>query len=396
MNYKTYIRFLLVCICVILIQQRHAFSDEKLQITHGPYLVEPGSDCITILWTTNKACQSWVEYCGDKNLGVFTTWGGYPKKAYSSHQGLLAANSKLHSVRIAGLNTGTKYRYRVMSKEIIQNNPYEVIFGDTAAGEIVEFETLNPDTTTFSFGVVCDLHEQSGNLNTLLEAAPVDSLNLMFYNGDMLNWIGNEDRIFNGLIDVSVNQFAKEKPMILTRGNHETRGPNARKLFSYFPHSSGNYYHAFSHGNTRFIILDPGEDKPDNHPVYAGLVDFDNYRTEQAEWLRKEVKSDDFLSSKYKIVLMHIPPFSKSSAHGSTDITEKWGPILNNAHIDIIISGHHHRYSRIKPTDDSNQMPVLIVGQDMVLKADVSEQSIKLIIKDKKGKTVDHFSIPAN
>ncbi len=40
--------------------------------------------------------------------------------------------------------------------------------------------------------------------------------------------------------------------------------------------------------------MDTGEDKPDTHPVYNGLADFDQYRSEQAQWLQKEVQSDEF------------------------------------------------------------------------------------------------------
>jgi len=306
---------------------------------------------------------------------------------------LINANTKLHSIRIVNLKPGTKYRYRIVSKEILQYDPYEVIFGDSVVDEVLEFETLNPEKRSFSFGVVTDLHERASMLDTLLQNTPTDSLDIMFYTGDMLNWIGSEDRIFNGFLDVSVDHFAKEKPFILIRGNHETRGPNARELFSYFPHSSGKYYYSFSQGNVRFIILDSGEDKPDSHPVYAGLVDFDQYRTEQTEWLQKEVESEDFKKAQYQIVLVHVPPFSGSKGHGSKDMTEKWGGILNNAGIDIVISGHHHRFNRIEPREGKNQFPVLIVGTDMIVKTDVSDKNLLFSVRDKTNKVVDQFSI---
>ena len=55
------------------------------------------------------------------------------------------------------------------------------------------------------------------------------------------------------------------------------------------------------------IMLDTGEDKSDTHPVYAGLTDFDNYRSEQARWLEKIVKSKEFKKAKYRIVISHFP-----------------------------------------------------------------------------------------
>ncbi|HUX95212.1 MAG TPA: FN3 domain-containing metallophosphoesterase family protein [Bacteroidales bacterium] len=370
-----------------------AISKEKLKITHGPYLVEPGENCMTIVWFTNKNCLSWVEYCGDDNFGTFPVWGGYPEIVKSTTNGLVDANSKRQSIRLTNLEAGKKYRYRIVSKEIIQYDPYEVIFGDTTVDEVCEFETLNTAKESFSFGVLTDMHERGAVLDTLLQINPVDSLDMMFFDGDILNWIGSEERIFQNFLDISVASFAKRIPMIVTRGNHETRGPNARELFKYFPHSSGKYYFAFSHGDVRFVIMDSGEDKPDTHPVYAGLVDFDQYRTEQAQWLKKEIQGEEFLKSKYKIVLFHIPPFSGRNKHGAGDITEKWGPILNEANIDILICGHHHVFDRIDKTDGRNNFPILVLGNNMILQTNVANEKLSFSIKNTKGEKVDEFEI---
>ncbi len=172
-------------------------------------------------------------------------------------------------------------------------------------------------------------------------------------------------------------------------------GPNARKLMSYFPHSSGKYYYSFTQGNVHFIMLDSGEDKPDTHPVYAGLVDFDKYRTEQAEWLNKEILSDSFKNSQYKIVMIHVPLFSGSKGHGGIDLTTKIGPILNEANIDLMISGHHHSFSRIDPSKDKNIFPVVVLGKDMFLRTDVSKKHLLIKITNKEGTVVDSFNVMA-
>jgi predicted phosphodiesterase len=385
-------RILLLILSLALVHPQHSHAGEKLEIIHGPYLLEPDAEGMTIVWVTNKPCLSWVEYCGDDNFEVFKKWGGYPMVARGSTHGLIDANTRIHTIRLGKLLPGTKYRYRVVSKEILQYDPYEVIYGDTTVDEIHEFETLSPDKDSFSFGALTDMHERAPVLDSLLKYAPLDSMDMIFYNGDMLNWIGDEERIFRGLIDVSVDHFAREMPFIMTRGNHETRGPDARELFRYFPHSSGRFYHAFSQGEVRFIVLDGGEDKEDSHPVYAGLVDFDRYRSEQAEWLQKEVHSRAFGQARYRIVLVHIPPYT-GRGHGGKDLTEKWGPILNAAGIDMVISGHTHRYTRIEPREDLNSFPVLILGRDMLLKADVSPERLSFALRDMKGEVFDTFNI---
>jgi predicted phosphodiesterase len=386
---------ILIFISFLLLSGNYSFSQEKLAITHGPYLLDPAENAVTVVWFTNKKSVSWVEYSNDQSFRTFPIWGGYPKIAKSSNNGLIDANTKQHFIRIKNLEKGIKYRYRIVSKEILKFNPYEVLYGDTVVGEVHEFETLNPDKESFSFGAVTDVHERSSELDGLLQNSKVNALDLVFYTGDILNWLGEEERIFNGFLDVSVKHFASEKPFVFIRGNHETRGSTARNLISYFPHSSGKFYYSFRQGKVFFIILDAGEDKPDSHPVYAGLVDFDAYRNEQAQWLQKEVESEGFKQSLYKVVLIHIPLFSGSTKHGASDITEKFGPILNEAGIDLMISGHHHRFAVIKNDERGNRFPIVILGQDMFLKTDVLKERLSITVTNKEGAVVDSLDVAA-
>ena len=395
MRNKTRMLFILMFFSILSLPGNYSFSQEKLAITHGPYLLDPAENAITVVWFTNKESVSWVEYCDEKSFGTFPTWGGYPQIAKSCHNGLIDANTKQHSIRIENLKKGTKYKYRIVSREILQFDPYEVLYGDCVVGEVHEFETLDSEKKSFSFGAVTDVHERSSELDALLHNAEVNALDLMFYTGDILNWIGDEERIFDGFLDVSVKHFAKEKPLVYIRGNHETRGPNARNLMSYFPHSSGKFFYSFTQGDVFFIILDSGEDKPDSHPVYAGFVDFDAYRDKQAEWLQKEVMSENFGQSLYKVVLIHIPLFSESTRHGPTYVTEKFGPILNKAGIDLMISGHHHRFARIDINDKANRFPVVVLGQDMFLVTGVSKEKLSIRVTDKEGAVVDDFDVKA-
>ena len=58
-------------------------------------------------------------------------------------------------------------------------------------------------------------------------------------------------------------------------------------------------YGSFSWGDTRFVILDCGEDKDDNTPVYYGFNDFSGLRKDQTNFLIEETISPEFkLASK--------------------------------------------------------------------------------------------------
>ena len=95
------------------------------------------------------------------------------------------------------------------------------------------------------------------------------------------------------------------------------------------------------------------------------------------------------------MVLIHIPLFSDSTKHGASDLTKKIGPILNEAGIDLMISGHHHRFEIMKNDEKGNRFPVVILGQDMYLKTDVSNEQLSISVTNKEGVVVDHFDVKA-
>lgn len=65
----------------------------------------------------------------------------------------------------------------------------------------------------------------------------------------------------------------------------------------------------------------------------SGLVDFDSYRAEQTKWLRGIVQEESFRNSRYRIVLVHMPPSPHGQAYGVTQVRELWSATLNRAHI---------------------------------------------------------------
>ena len=93
----------------------------------------------------------------------------------------------------------------------------------------------------------------------------------------------------------------------MVRGNHETRGNLAREFSRYFPKEDGKIYGAYRLGDIMVVMLDSGEDKADSHPVYAGLTDFDAYRTEQAAWLEELVQTKEYKTARYRIVISQFP-----------------------------------------------------------------------------------------
>ena len=170
--------------------------------------------------------------------------------------------------------------------------------------------------------------------------------------------------------------FASELPFYIARGNHETRGLTAGKFMDYFPTTTGQPYYTLEHGNTFFIVLDGGEDKPDTDIEYGGLAAYDQYRIEEQLWLKKVVQSEAFKAAKHKIVMMHIPPGVEDSWHGPVHISELFVPVLNGTGIDIMLCGHIHRHNYYKDGVGGTDFPVLINAYKNKARIDVSDEGL--------------------
>src|SRR5699024_7507473 len=210
---------------------------------------------------------------------------------YYNSDNVLKNVTTLHNVRIEGLSPGTKYRYRIYSKEVVNRSPGNIVYNDVAATDVFRkdalmFKTSDPNQKQLSFLMVNDIHESNDVLEKLLKMGSVEDTDLVMFAGDMINnartedkimdgfmdiSINNsrtEDQIFDGFMDTSVNIFASEIPMYYARGNHETRGAFASNFSDYFPSPTGNLYYLIRQGPICFVILDSGEDKPDTDIEY--------------------------------------------------------------------------------------------------------------------------------
>ena len=350
-----------------------------LAITHGPYLQLPTGTSMTIVWHTNKKCLSRVEYGTLESLGM---------TAVSSRNGLLDNDRTSHVIRLTGLQPGTRYRYRVVSREFGGYEKQHIVtFGETVTSPVYGFTTLEPGKERFSFTIVSDIHERASDLETMLAQKHFRDIDFAVYNGDMLNDFMRVDQVFTGFVDVSVKHFAAEKPFLFVRGNHEVRGRFARSLPDYFPTVDGRTYYSFDHGGVHFIILDSGEDKEDSHQYYNGLVDFQNYRKEQAAWLKRDLESDACRRAAFRIVLSHIPPRG-AKGFAIQEVQQNFEPLVNGAGIDLWLSGHTHRFQRLDPAAGRNAYQLIIGATDTILRMEVTREALNVTAARQGGEAL--------
>ncbi|MCK4999539.1 MAG: metallophosphoesterase family protein, partial [Anaerohalosphaera sp.] len=254
----------LISIVLLTIIANHAVS--AINIVVGPYLQTPTETSITVMWITDVKSTAEVEFGLTDKLA---------KKAVSTHDGQIDANSTIHRITIKGLKPNTKYNYRVTSTEIIKYEPYKVTFGQKNQSRTFTFTTLDTAKPDCSFVVFNDIHDNVKTLQGLVAMANKKPYEMIFMNGDVINDPGSETQIIEKFLKPSTDLFASRIPFILARGNHEIRGEFSRLLKNYVDTPNDKYYFSFKHGPVYFVVMDCGEDKEDSHWAYSGLNDFE-------------------------------------------------------------------------------------------------------------------------
>lgn len=384
---KTFLSVLLSALCLL------AAAQDKFDIAHGPYLQEVTQDGATIVFLTSANAVSRVEV---------KPHGAADAQAVSHHtsrDGLKAANTTFHSVRVENLAPDSQYDYRILSKEIRDLQPYHADFGDSITTRWYTFSTANPKKKGASIFITSDIHSNADKLETLLNRLDYKTCDAIFYAGDMMNYFNEAEAPFKSFIDKSVEMFASTRPFVVVRGNHETRGAYARSFSGYFPKKDGKIYGSYLMGDVMIVMLDSGEDKKDSHWAYSGLTDYDAYRSEQARWLEQLVKTKEYRKARYRIVICHFPMVMTQDQKdegewlGWQDAIDKFLPILNRADVDLMVSGHTHRYLYHEPDTDGIRFPVLEQGNNSAARLELHDGKIGMKVIDTQGKVLKQATL---
>lgn len=365
------------------------YSAQAIKIIYGPYLQAVTDTEATVVWVTDKEALSWVEVAPKDGTNFYNV---ERPKYYQTYLGKRVFGT-VHQVRITGLEPGKTYHYSASSKEVLGMKRHRVTYGDIVTARIYGgkykkgFTTLNPNKENIQFIVMNDIHAKQDKMESLLNTFDDKKTDMVFFNGDMVSHVPNQEHLFNGFVNAAVERFAKQVPFYLVRGNHETRGLFATTFLDYFPTTTGKTYFTLKHGDVFFIILDGGEDKPDSDLEYYETAVYDQYRRDEAEWLKKVVETEECKNAKYRVVLMHMPPIGgKNMWHGPRYSAECFLPILNKANITVMLAGHTHRYSyNTTPETTDATFPVLVNAHNTALKANVSKDGIQIDVIDMTG-----------
>ncbi len=348
----------------------------------APYLQNPLEGGITVMWQTTVPCYSWVEY-GTDTLNL--------KRARTLVDGQVICNDLHNKIRLENIQAGQKYYYRVCSQEIMLYQAYKKEFGETAASPFYSFTLPKSDDTDFTMLVFNDLHKNVSTLDALYEQVKNIPYSFVVFNGDCVAESHTEEEALSFLTHLNEKVNASQVPVFYIRGNHEIRDAFSIGLRSLFDYVGDKTYGAFNWGDSRFVMLDCGEDKPDTTWVYYGLNDFTGLRQEQLGFLTNELKSKVFKKASKKVLLGHVPIYGNGDKY--QPCTEIWGEILAKAPFDVNISAHTHRYVYHPKESIGNNFPVIVGGSNhsdgatvMVLRKNGKNMTLQVL--NVKGETL--------
>lgn len=333
----------------ILVELRTAEKADKI-FRMKPYLQNPVGNGITVMWETTVPAYCWVEY------GTDTT---QLKRARTIVDGQVVCNNYLHKIRIDGLQPGQKYYYRVCSQEILLYQAYKKVFGNTAQSAFSEFTLPATDTDSFTAVVFNDLHQHTQTFRTLCQQIKNVNYDFVVFNGDCVDDPVDHNQATSFISELTEGVCGDRIPTFFMRGNHEIRNAYSIGLRDHYDYVGDRTYGSFNWGDTRIVMLDCGEDKPDDHWVYYGLNDFTQLRNEQVDFLKKELSSKEFKKAGKRVLIHHIPLYGND---GKNLCANLWTKLLEKAPFNISLNAHTHKYAYHPKGELGNNYPVIIGG----------------------------------
>lgn len=184
---------------------------------HGPWLLNPGKDSITINWITRVPCAAGIQY-REKGTEEFTT-------LWTVRYGQIDYTKDLHTYHLKDLKPDTEYEYRLLSNSDSYYTPYYQTL--STGREIYTFKTLDPDKKNYKVFLTSDIHGTFRlTLDPMVKATNAMDCDLYFFLGDNVEDNVTDIRYHTtfGFLDDVGRYWGKTKPTVYLRGNHDLSG----------------------------------------------------------------------------------------------------------------------------------------------------------------------------
>lgn len=265
---------------------------------------------------------------------------------YHDHSnGIVRSSTRIHRVNVPMEALDKAGEYTISYRRIIERKPYFPTTEEPVS-QTIKFKPVNPDGPIRIY----HLSDTHGRFTDPAAAAGYfgDDLDMFILNGDIVDHSGSIEN-FKLIFRLCEAVTGGQRTCVFSRGNHDLRGFCAENIAEYSAAEDGHSYYSFRAGRVWGMVMDCGEDKPDDHAEYGNTVACHEFRREETEYLKKVIKNADEEFNapgvEYRFVIVHNP-FSYT-INPPFDIEQplfkEWLDLLEqNARPQAMISGHLH------------------------------------------------------
>ncbi len=366
----------------------HAGPDGRKYSVGEPCLQVPSDTSMGVCWAVSHLTNGWVEYGEKADLSDAR------KVVCEGAPGITGFDELAVRVRLVGLKPATKYYYRTISQQIFYKHNYSRGYGELLVGSIHSFSTLGASQRAH-FCVINDTHAQWKPFKMVVDKIKELGPSAVVWNGDASNMTEKPETAVDIFLKPKDSEdFATDVPYLWVDGNHDFRGIWNRYLDRFMmtrlPSERDSRDWALTRnfavrlGDIAMIGLDTGEDKPDCHPQFHGLVHSEEYRVAQAAWLADALERPEIKSAPFAVAFLHIPLFdSNPTAHPGnipdngggkyrTDYAswqkqchDLWSPLLEKHGVQLVVAAHMHHFRYDAPTADRSWAQIVGGGPEL-------------------------------
>ena len=264
---------------------------------------------------------------------------------YDDSNGILRSNVTTHRMTVPMEELDRAGQYTVCFRRMIERKPYR---SETGAIEYYEspFRAVPTDRPVNIYHI-SDSHNR---VETPVAAARYfgEKPDLLILNGDIPNHSG-EIAYLTTIHQIASEITDGERPVIFSRGNHDTRGIYAENIADHTPTRGGVSYFTFRLGSIWGLVLDCGEDKPDDNVEYGHTICCSDFRHRETEYIRSVIRNakDEYEAEgvKNRLVISHNP-FTQDYAppfNIENETFSEWARLLREyVKPQLSLHGHVH------------------------------------------------------
>ncbi len=297
-----------------------------------PYLQLLTSNGVTLRWQS-----------GHDEVGV-VRYGTDPAQINrESHEDVARIG---HQVRLRGLQPATRYYYSVGTGQAVWRGGPDYWFVTAPAvgsdGDVRIWVQGDPGHWWKESQAV---HAAMRNWVAEHPRPGRPPLDLWLTTGDNAYRSGTNPQFQAALFD-AYPELLRNVPYMPVYGNHDARRWAFFRIFSFPAHgeaggvpSGSEHYFAYDYADIHFVFLDSeASDRSSSGPMM--------------QWLKHDLAAN---RQRWLVVLFHHPPYthgshSSDNPHDSggrmAEMRETFLPVLEQAGVDLVLSGHSHVYER--------------------------------------------------